>query len=106
MMYLFLGQIYHMRSLMQFEMVRLPKTFPALPAYVWFFPCVRSLVSFQPVGAQKALLALAARVRLSSCVVPQMNGQIARLGELFTTVRTLKGLLSGVESLVLQQLRV
>lgn len=83
-------------------MVRLLKPFPTLSAHVWFFARVYPLVYFQPVGAQKALLAVAARIRLCSRVVPQMYGQIARLSEPLPTVRTLKGLASGVEPLVLQ----
>lgn len=100
--FLVLSQIYDVRSLVQFEMVRLPKPMATLAAHVWLFPGVRALVSFQSVGTQKALLAVAARVRLSSRVVPQMYGQIARLSEAFPTVRTLERLVPRVEPFVLQ----
>ncbi len=63
-----------------------------------------SLVSFQPVGTEEALVALGAGVRPDSCVVAQVDGQVAGLSEFLATVGALEGLVARVETLVLQKL--
>lgn len=65
-----------------------------------------SLVSFQAVGTQEALVTLVAGVWSNSGVVTQMDGKVARLSELLATVGTLKGLVACMESFVLQKLGV
>lgn len=65
-----------------------------------------SLVSFQAVGTEEALVALGAGVRPDSGVVAQVDGQVARLCEFLATVGALEGLVARVETLVLQKLGV
>lgn len=60
----------------------------------------------EPVGAEEALVALAAGVRPDPRVVPQVYRQVTRLGELLTAVRTLERLVSRVEALVFEELGV
>lgn len=67
---------------------------------------MRSLVSFQAVGTEEALVALVAGVRPDSRVVAQVDGQVARLGETLSTVGALEGLVARVETLVFQKLGV
>lgn len=59
-----------------------------------------SLVSLQAVGTEEALVALGARVWPDSCVVSQVDGQVAGLSESLTTVGALEGLVARVETLV------
>lgn len=63
-----------------------------------------SLVSLQAVGAEEALVALAAGVRPDSCVVAQVDGQVAGLRKPLPTVGALERLVARVETLVLQEL--
>lgn len=65
-----------------------------------------SLVSFQAVGTQEALVTLVAGVWSDSGVVTQMDSKVARLSELLATVETLEGLVACMESFVLQKLCV
>lgn len=65
-----------------------------------------SLVSLQAVGTEEALVALGAGVRPDSGVVAQVDGQVARLSEFLATVGALEGLVTCVETLVLQKLSV
>ena len=65
-----------------------------------------SLVSFQPVGTQKALVALGAGIRPDSGVVAQVDGQVAGLSEFLAAVGALEGLVARVEAFVLQELGV
>lgn len=65
-----------------------------------------SLVSFQAVGAEEALVALAAGVGPHPGVVAQVDGQVARLSEFLATVGALEGLVARVKTLVLQELGV
>lgn len=65
-----------------------------------------SLVSFQAVGTEEALVALSAGVWPDSGVVAQVNGQVARLGEPLATVGALEGLVTCVETLMLEKLGV
>lgn len=73
---------------------------------MWFFPCVRLLVSFETIGTEEALVTLCTGVRADSCVIAQVNGQVARLCEFLATVGTLKGLVARVETLMFQKLSV
>lgn len=63
-------------------------------------------MSFQPVGTQKALVALCAGVWPDSGVVAQVDGQVAGLSELLAAVGALEGLVACVETFVLQKLGV
>lgn len=67
---------------------------------------MRSLVSFQAVGTEEALVALVAGVWPDSCVVAQVDSQVARLGESLSTVGALEGLVARVETLVFQKFGV
>lgn len=63
-----------------------------------------SLVSFQAVGTEETLVTLGARVGPDTCVVAQVDGQVARLSELLATVGTLKRLMTCVETFMFQKL--
>lgn len=91
---------------MHFEMIRLPEPLSTFPTQIRFFPRMYPLVPLQPIGAQETLVALAAGVRPRSCVVAQVDGQVAGLGEGLAAVRTLERLVARVEALVLQKLCV
>lgn len=65
-----------------------------------------SLVSFQAVGTQEALVTLVAGVWSDSGVVTQVDSKVARLSELLATVGTLERLVACMESFVLQKLGV
>ena len=60
-----------------------------------------SQVSLQTVGAEKALVTMGAGVRPYPCVVAQVNGQVAGLGELLPAVGALERLVARVEALML-----
>ena len=61
-------------------------------------------MSFQPVGTQKAFVALCAGVWPDSGVVAQVDGQVAGLSEFLAAVGALEGLVARVETFVLQKL--
>lgn len=65
-----------------------------------------SLVSFQAVGAEEALVALTAGVRSCSGVVAQVDGQVARLSEFLAAVGALEGLVARVKTFVLKEFGV
>lgn len=95
-----------MCPLVHLQVVRLPETFSALRAHKRLLRRMRSLVPLEAVGAEEALVALAAGVWPRPRVVAQVDGQVARLREPLPAVWALEGLVARVETLVLQELGV
>lgn len=91
---------------MHFQIIRLPESLPTFYTQVWFFPRMCSQVSFQAVGTEEALVTLGAGVRPDAGVVAQVDGEVARLSEFLATVGALEGLVTRVETLMLQELSV
>lgn len=91
---------------MHFQVVGLPEPLPTLHTQIGLLARVRPLVPLQAVGAQEAFVAFGAGVRPRPRVVAQVDGEVARLGELLIAVGALEGLVARVEALVLQELGV